>query len=103
MTEYIDSHLGDDLSLTTLAQIGGFNASYLSRLFKQVTGQSPSEYILQKRMNLAKSLLAETNIKIQDIAAQTGYLSAHSFTRTFRNETGISPTDWRMSNQRDTF
>ena len=103
VTEYIDSHLGDDLSLTTLAQIGGFNASYLSRLFKQVTGQSPSEYILQKRMHLAKSLLAETNIKIQDIAAQTGYLSAHSFTRTFRNETGISPTDWRMSNQRDTF
>ena len=103
VTAYIDNHLGDDLSLTRLAQVGGFNASYLSRLFKQITGQGPSEYILRKRMDLAKRLLAETNDRIQDIAAKTGYLSAHSFTRTFRTETGISPTDWRNSNQKDTF
>ena len=100
---YIDSHLGDDLSLTKLSQVGGFNASYLSRLFKQITGQGPSEYILRKRIELAKTLLSDTNEKIQDIAAKTGYLSAHSFTRTFRAETGISPTEWRNSNQKGTF
>lgn len=101
--QYIDSHLGDDLSLTKLSQVGGFNASYLSRLFKQTTGQGPSEYILRKRIDLAKTLLSDTNEKIQDIAAKTGYLSAHSFTRTFRAETGISPTEWRNSKQKGIF
>ena len=96
VVEYIDSHLGEDLTLTQLAQIGGFNASYLSRLFKQQMGLGPSEYILRKRIDLAKKLLADTNERIQDIASKTGYLSAHSFTRAFRSEVGISPTEWRV-------
>lgn len=95
VVDYIDGHLKDELSLTTLAEIGGFNASYLSRLFKQLQKQTISEYILQKRMGLAMELLANTNEKIQDIAAKTGYLSAHSFTRVFRNEMKISPTEYR--------
>lgn len=92
---YIDEHLEEELSLTTLADIGGFNASYLSRLFKQVQKKTISEYILGKRIDLAKRLLADSNERIQDIAAKIGYLSAHSFARAFRNEVGISPTEYR--------
>ncbi|MBQ4452145.1 MAG: response regulator [Clostridia bacterium] len=103
VTEYIDKHLDGDLTLTQLARVGGFNASYLSRLFKQVTGQGLSEYILQKRLTLAKELLSDTNDRIQDIASKTGYLSAHSFTRVFRTECGISPTEWRAKEQKDDF
>ncbi|MGN0972308.1 MAG: response regulator [Aristaeellaceae bacterium] len=95
VVDYIDAHLADDLTLTRLAQVGGFNASYLSRLFKQLMGVGVSDYILRKRMELARRLLADTNDRIQDVAARTGYLSAHSFTRAFRTETGISPTQWR--------
>lgn len=95
VVSYIDEHLEDELSLTTLAEVGGFNASYLSRLFKQIQKETISEYILHKRMDLAKKLLAHSNEKIQDIAAKTGYISAHSFTRAFRNEVGISPTEYR--------
>lgn len=92
---YIEGHLGEELSLTTLADIGGFNASYLSRLFKQVQKETVGDFILHRRMELAKQLLADTNEKIQDVAAKTGYLSPHSFTRAFRNEVGISPTEYR--------
>ena len=95
VVSYIDENLDDELSLTALAEIGGFNASYLSRLFKQIQKETISDYILHKRMNLAKELLANSNEKIQDIAAKTGYISAHSFTRAFRNEIGISPTEYR--------
>ena len=95
VVKYIENHLDEDLSLTTLADVGGFNASYLSRLFKQVYKETISDFILHKRMDLAKDLLANTNVKIQDIAAKTGYLSPHSFARAFRNEVGISPTDYR--------
>lgn len=92
---YIEGHLEEDLSLTALADIGGFNASYLSRLFKQVQRETVGDFILHRRMELAKRLLADTNEKIQDVASKTGYLSPHSFTRAFRNEVGISPTEYR--------
>lgn len=92
---YIEGHLEEDLSLTTLADIGGFNASYLSRLFKQVQRETIGDFILHRRMELAKKLLADTGEKIQDIASKTGYLSPHSFARAFRNEVGISPTEYR--------
>lgn len=95
VVNYIEEHLEEELSLTTLAEIGGFNASYLSRLFKQVQKETISEFVLHRRMELAKSLLADSNVKIQDIAMKTGYLSPHSFTRAFRNECGISPTEYR--------
>lgn len=95
VVDYIEGHLEEELSLTTLAEVGGFNASYLSRLFKQVKKETISDFVLHRRMELAKSLLADSNEKIQDIAAKTGYLSPHSFTRAFRNECGISPTEYR--------
>ncbi len=95
VVSYIEDHLDEDLSLTTLADIGGFNASYLSRLFKQVQKETVSDFILHKRINLAKQLLADPSVKIQDVAARSGYLSPHSFTRAFRNEVGISPTEYR--------
>ncbi len=95
VSSYIEEHLEEDLSLSTLAAIGGFNASYLSRLFKQVFGEGINGFITKKRMELAQILLADSNRKIQDIAVKTGYLSTHSFSRAFRNETGISPSEFR--------
>ena len=99
---YIDEHLAEELSLTALAEVGGFNASYLSRLFKQVKKETLSDYILNKRMNLAKYLLAQTNEKIQNISAKTGYISPHSFTRAFRKETGVSPKEYREMRMNET-
>lgn len=99
VVNYINEHLEDDLSLSTLAEIGGFNASYLSRLFKQVQGESISAFILHKRMELAKKLLLDTDEKIQDITMRTGYITTQSFTRAFRNENGISPTEYRELNK----
>ena len=92
---YIEGHLDEELSLTMLADVGGFNASYLSRLFKQIRKETISDFIQHKRMELARDLLTNTNEKIQEIALKTGYISPHSFTRAFRNEVGISPTEYR--------
>lgn len=82
--QYIDEHISEDLPLTTLACIGGFNASYLSHLFRQVCGLTVTDYICHKRMEVAKRLLVDTDAKVQDIAATSGYISANSFTRAFR-------------------
>lgn len=95
LKDYIEGHLAEDLSLTKLAEVSGFNASYLSRIFKKNYGKGLAEYIVEKRMELAKILLLSTDDRIQDIAVKTGYLSAHSFARTFRGYEGVSPTEYR--------
>ena len=95
VVEYIDTHLEGDLSLTNLAAIGGFNASYLSRLFKKVQNETISDYVLKKRMEAAKVLLQESQEKIQSISTKTGYLSSTSFSRAFRGYMGVSPQEYR--------
>lgn len=96
--DYINSNLSADLTLTKLAEVGGFNSSYLSRVYKQVYGMTISEYIINKRLGKAKDLLVNKKYKINEIATQVGYISAHSFTRAFKNVEGISPIEYRELN-----
>lgn len=98
---YIEEHLDQELSLTKLADIGGFNASYLSRLFKQVYDVTLTDFIYQKRMKSAALLLKSTNDKIQEIAEKSGYLSPHSFARAFRSFYGISPVEYREISRKE--
>jgi len=91
---YIEQHLSEDLSLVRLAKQSHFNPSYLSRLFKQETGQNLSEYIDQARVKKAKELLIK-EMKIHEVGARVGYEAAHSFTRFFKKMTGITPQEYR--------
>lgn len=94
---YIETHLEEDLSLTRLADIGGFNASYLSRLFKQVYDITITDFIYHKRMKQAGTLLKNTGWKVQEIAEKCGYLSSHSFARAFRSFYGVTPAEYRST------
>ena len=98
--DYIDRHLEGDLSLTRLAEIGGFNASYLSRIFKQKYNLTVTDYVTQRRMKRAALLLETTGDRIQTIAEKTGYLSSQSFARAFKNYYGASAAEYREGRQR---
>lgn len=95
IVDYIEEHISGDLSLTNLAAVGGFNASYLSRLFKQVHNENLTDYVLKKRMELAKQLLSQTQERVQIIGERAGYTSSNSFSRAFRGYTGLSPVEYR--------
>ncbi len=82
-------------SLTEAASILYMNASYVSQLFKQKTGQNFSEYLLEIRMKKAVMLLADPHIKIYNISNQVGYTNAKNFTRSFRNFYGKTPKEYR--------
>jgi len=92
---YIIQHISEDLSLSQLASIGGFNSSYLSRLYKQTKGVNITEFILEKRLLKAKKLLTDSSLKIYEIADEVGYTSSHSFTRAFKGAVGLSPQEFR--------
>lgn len=95
--KYIEQHLNEDLSLVRLAEIHFFNASYLSRLFKQEKNMNLSVYIDHCRINKAKELLEQRDLKVREVAVQVGYEAAHSFTRFFKKETGMTPQEYRES------
>jgi two-component system response regulator YesN len=71
------------------------NPSYLSRLFKKETGQSLSDYIGQVRMEEARRLLSQTNMKIVQVAEESGYRNVSHFAKMFKRMTGVTPQEYR--------
>ena len=92
--KYIEGHLSDDLSLVRLAEKVYLNPSYLSRLYKQTTGTTLSDFIDNARIKKAKELLKKENVKIHEVSKAVGYETAASFTRFFRKIIGCSPQEY---------
>lgn len=84
ITEYIAGHFADNISLNELAEIFHLNPSYLSALFKQVTGLSFKDYLNQIRTEEAKRLLADTDYSIMEIAVACGFNDQSYFTKVFK-------------------
>ncbi|WMT39584.1 response regulator [Paenibacillus sp. D2_2] len=92
--EYMQSHLHTGVSLIELADKVYFNPSYLSRLFKETTGMSITDYLAQLRLERAIAMLGE-NCKISEIAAAVGIESPAYFSRFFRKMTNRTPQEYR--------
>lgn len=95
LQEYLLAHLHEDLSLVRLAEVSRLNPSYLSRLFKQVTGVNLNVYIQEARLNKAMELLRESDLKVYEIARLAGYEYAPYFTKIFKKHAGMSPQEYR--------
>lgn len=95
INSYIDIHIGEDLSLTKLSDVFHMNPTYLSRIYKQVRGENLSDYIIFRRLERAKRLLKESNIKINRLAVEIGYESPNYFNRIFKKMEGMTPQEYR--------
>lgn len=98
--DHIATHLHDDLSLNRLAGLVYLTPFYVSRLYKQITQQSISDYIAEQRIERAKKLLSETPLKVHEIGIQIGYDSPAYFTRFFKKMTNLTPQEFRDSLKR---
>lgn len=95
---FIDSRVESrKLSLSDVADEFGMSASYFSRQFKQETGRNFKGYVDALRLEHAKMLLKTTDMLISDIACKIGYDNSYSFTRLFKKNIGITPTEYRES------
>ncbi|MNC32217.1 Melibiose operon regulatory protein [compost metagenome] len=78
-----------------IAQNVHLNADYLTRIFKKEEGISISKYIINRKIERAKNLLADTNKSIGEIAAMVGYYNYSSFNRVFTKEVSMSPQEYK--------
>ncbi len=89
--------MNSGLSVQDIADDLEISLSYLSRVFKKHLSKTILEYITEKRIEMAKKLLKETNICIKEIMEKVGYFDLSSFTRKFKNMTGVTPGNYRKS------
>jgi two-component system response regulator YesN len=89
--EYMLINYGENITLVGLADKYHISKEYLSSLFKKETGKTFSDYLIDIRMNKAKSLIVDYNIPIQKVAEMTGYLDIAHFYKMFKKYFGTSP------------
>lgn len=96
---YIEHNFQNNITVEEIAQVCGLNRSYFGKIFKQVLGKSPQEFLLSYRMIKATELLKLTRLSIGDISLAVGYENQLHFSRAFKKIYGISPREWRNQNR----
>ncbi len=96
LLQYVDSHFTEDMSREHLSELFYFAPDYITKIFKKETGMSFKNYIIEKRLDLARKLLQKTDASIRDISLQVGYDNYSYFTRLFKKSFGMTPVEFRM-------
>ncbi|NJM37107.1 MAG: DNA-binding transcriptional regulator [Akkermansiaceae bacterium] len=92
---FIHEHAYESISIEDIAQAAGISRSLLERKFRKIFGFSPWDHVTQLRLRKAKHLLAETHLRIAEIAERAGFGTPEYFSAAFRKLTGISPRSAR--------
>jgi AraC family transcriptional regulator len=100
VVELLQQHLDGQVKLTTLAKECRLSVSHFARSFRISFGASPHRYLILRRVEMAKALLADTNNSLVEIAAQTGFSDQAALTRTFAAIVGATPAKWRREHSR---
>lgn len=93
---YVKEHLNQDLSLSQISVVTGYNPTYLSRLFKEQTGETLNRYISRKRMEYIARLMQDPQISMQQIMDAAGFSTRSYFNQFVKKETGLTPKQYRM-------
>lgn len=93
--DYIHSEYMNSISVQKIADILSLERTYFSVLFKNKTGVSPKEYILNHRMNSAASLILENSVPVSVVATSVGYSDIFTFSKMFKKHFGVSPKNYK--------
>ena len=95
IVRYIHENISNKITLSDISEHTFFSAIYCDSVFKRETGRSIIDYLLEERMNLAKQLLTEGTLSLQQVAEITGFSDHNYFSRTFKKRTGYTPGQYR--------
>jgi AraC-like DNA-binding protein len=95
--DYVDAHLGEEVNLSSLAEIAGLSQGHFTRAFKQSLGMTPHGYVMQRRLERAKRMIAETVLPLARIALECGFSDQSHLSRRFLQYVGMTPRSFRWS------
>ena len=95
IAQYIDENYMNNITLKEISEVFFISPSSLSHIFKDETGLSPMQYVINRRIGQAQSLLIDTNIKISEIEESLGFSSSCHFSALFKKHVGVSPKGYR--------
>jgi two-component system response regulator YesN len=95
ITDYIDASFTEDIMLGSLSKKFNLSLGYLSGLIKKETGKTYTDYVVGKRLQLAKQLLNDSSLSIQEIVERVGYKDYFHFNKLFKKHYGITPSKYR--------
>jgi len=97
---YIDDHLDADLGIEALAGVAQLSRAHFVRRFAEATSVSPSRYVLNRRLELARRLLVATDTSVAGVAEASGFATANYFGKVFRRAYGLTPGEFRAGSGR---
>ncbi len=93
--QFMNAHLGKDLSLAQIAECVGMSPCHFAHLFKRASGIAPHQYLMARRVELAKVLLCETDLPIAEVAHRVGCTNQSHFSTLFHHAEAMSPRAFR--------
>lgn len=92
---YLDSHMGGAIRLEEMARTAGVSRFHFARMFRVRVGTSPMEYVIARRIEMAKERLARADASISTVALDLGFFDQSHFCRTFCRRVGVTPGQYR--------
>lgn len=94
---FVKDHYAEDVSLNEAASAVHLSPSYVSRMFKKITGQNYTDYVNSVKINNAKELLSHSDMRIYEVADKVGFSNTKYFSQVFRSYTGKTPVEYKNS------
>jgi AraC-like DNA-binding protein len=101
VARYVHQHVGEALQIEDVAKAVGLSESHLRARFRVLAGIGLGAYIRRLRLHRARTLMLASELRLKEIAERCGYESIYAFSRTFRQEMGMSPSEYRKGYSRD--
>lgn len=99
VTDFIADNYARELTLAELSSVAGMSPFHFTREFKRTTGTTPHQYLIKRRIERAKTMLAESELPLVEVGSQAGFSHQSHFTRLFRRLTGTTPQSYRLMAQ----
>ena len=97
VADYIEEHLSEEISLSTLAGLANLSPYHFSRAFRQSFAMPPHRYHISRRVDRAKCMLANVALSVTEIGQKLGFSESSAFASTFRKFTRTTPSEFRRS------
>lgn len=97
--DFIETHLQEPLNTAAIAKRAYLSARQLDRYFRRDLNMTLAEYLLSRRIEMAKSLLQDTDLPVQEVGRLVGYPNFSSFTQVFKRQTGKPPSAYRFQKE----